>query len=213
MLAVLALVGGGCVAPANTDATDTAAEADAEVVVQVDSEGEEEVVPAEELPVITDEQAAALEDSTMDEPIEEPAEETTINLQGGGELTFTQTADPQQTGDSEEMENGEDGEDDGVQVMEVVLGGSADVNLDMVSGNFFFEPSVINAAPGESIKITFTENSGFHTFVIDELQLSFAITAGEALKFTAPTEPGSYSFYCDIGSHRAFGMEGTLIVQ
>ncbi|NQV89382.1 MAG: cupredoxin domain-containing protein [Parcubacteria group bacterium] len=198
MLAVLALVGGGCVAPAKTDVVDTAAEADAEVVVQVDSEGEEEVVPEQEPVEATNDQAATTEPE---------AEETTINLQGGGELTFTQTADPQQAEGSEEVE------DDGVQITEVVLGGSADVNLNMVSGNFFFEPSIVNAAPGESIKITFTENSGFHTFVIDELQLSFSIAAGEALKFTAPTEPGSYTFYCDIGSHRAFGMEGTLIVQ
>jgi hypothetical protein len=31
--------------------------------------------------------------------------------------------------------------------------------------------------------------------------------------FTAPTQPGAYQFWCDVGSHRHLGMTGTLTVQ
>lgn len=103
--------------------------------------------------------------------------------------------------------------EDGVPVVEIELGASVDVSVDMKSGNFFFEPNVIRAGAGERIKVTFTQNSGFHTFVIDEANVNFAINQGEALTFAAPTEPGEYPFYCSIGSHRSFGMEGTLIVE
>jgi hypothetical protein len=30
--------------------------------------------------------------------------------------------------------------------------------------------------------------------------------------FTAPTEPGDYGFWCDVGSHRFQGMTGLLTV-
>ena len=206
MLAILALVGGGCVGPVETDSDDAATDTEVGIELEDSDDSEDsdddEVTLVQEAPVITLEQEQAM-DATTDAPVEEPTTEgTTIDL-GGGELTYVEeTTEPEEAAT-----------EDDVQIVDVVLGGAADVNLDMVSGNFFFEPNTITAAPGESIKITFTENSGFHTFVIDELGLSFSIDEGEALKFTAPTEPGSYSYYCDIGSHRAFGMEGTLIVE
>ncbi|MBI4713637.1 cupredoxin domain-containing protein [Candidatus Uhrbacteria bacterium] len=105
----------------------------------------------------------------------------------------------------------EDGSEE--DVVEVILGEEADVNVELKSSNFTFEPKIINAAVGQKIEITFEENSGFHTFVIDELDLKFAIKEGEKLKFSAPNTPGTYAFYCDVGSHRANGMEGTLVVK
>lgn len=113
----------------------------------------------------------------------------------------------------EDVESGNTTDENGVPVFEVVLGEQADVELDMEAGNFFFDTKEIRVSPGDSVSITFTKNSGFHTFVIDELDLSFTVAEGEVLNFTAPSEPGSYPIYCDIGSHRAFGMEGVLIVE
>ncbi len=113
----------------------------------------------------------------------------------------------------EDVDTGATVNEDGVPVTEITLGEQADVEISMEAGNFFFTPNVINAAPGDLISITFTKNEGFHTFVIDEIDLDFTVAEGEVLNFTAPSEPGSYPFYCDIGSHRAFGMEGTLIVK
>lgn len=104
-------------------------------------------------------------------------------------------------------------DENGVPVTEIILGAQADVEVTMESANFSFSPNVINAAPGDRVSISFTKNAGFHTFVIDEAGVEFAIAEGEILNFTAPSEPGSYPFYCSIGSHRAQGMEGTLIVQ
>jgi plastocyanin len=85
--------------------------------------------------------------------------------------------------------------------------------VDMKSGNFFFEPANITAEAGQKIEVTFTENTGFHTFVIDEIDLNAQIEEGETITFTAPEEPGSYAFYCDVGNHRAAGMEGVLTVE
>ena len=87
------------------------------------------------------------------------------------------------------------------------------VFVSMESGNFFFSPSSITAEPGQEVVISITENSGTHTFVIDEIGYKSGVSTGDTLSFTAPTEPGSYSYYCDVGSHRALGMEGTLIVE
>jgi plastocyanin len=103
-------------------------------------------------------------------------------------------------------------EDDNVPITDVILGGEKQ-KIDMIVRNFSFEPKTITAAPGDKIKITFTKNVGFHTFVIDELNLKQAIKQGESLIFTVPSKAGSYPFYCDVGSHRANGMEGTLIVK
>ncbi|MBM5789834.1 hypothetical protein FJZ23_01975 [Candidatus Parcubacteria bacterium] len=128
--------------------------------------------------------------------------ETTVTVDDGTEITFeTKPAE------DEDVEI-----DDGVPVTNIVLGG-ATLKLDMVSENFSFAPKVIEAKAGENIRIMFTKNTGFHTFVIDEINLKFPIKAGEALEFKAPTTPGEYTFYCDIGSHRAFGMQGKLIVK
>jgi len=85
--------------------------------------------------------------------------------------------------------------------------------VSMESGNFFFRPSAIQAFAGQQVDVTFTANSGFHTFAIDEVGLDETISEGGTIFFTAPSEPGEYAFYCSIGSHRASGMEGVLIVE
>lgn len=104
-------------------------------------------------------------------------------------------------------------DENGVPVTEVILGAQAEVEVDMEVANFSFTPNVINAEPGDRVSITFTKETGFHTFVIDEIGVEFAVAQGEKLNFTAPSEPGEYAFYCSIGSHRSMGMEGTLIVE
>ncbi len=194
VLAVVLLAGAGCAAPVETEVhTDLPSEIEAETTGEEAAEEAED--SAEALPA--DDTQATADEATTDE-------EVTLELEGG-ELTFVPA--------EEEIEEVSDPTEDDVQVVDIVLGTSADVNVDMQSGNFFFAPDTLTVEPGASVKITFTENAGFHTFVIDELDINFSISEGEALKFTAPTEPGTYAYYCDIGSHRAFGMEGTLIVE
>lgn len=104
-------------------------------------------------------------------------------------------------------------DENGVPITEIILGEAADVTVNMEAVNFSFSPNTITASPGDEVQVNFTKNTGFHTFVIDEIDVSFAIEQGETLIFTAPDEPGEYAFYCDIGSHRSMGMEGVLIVE
>lgn len=119
----------------------------------------------------------------------------------------------------------EDGTEEGVEVIDGsaalaldaeagdVVDLSASLALSMESGNFFFKPNTITAKAGQEVTVTMEKNTGLHTFVIDEINLKASIEEGESFTFTAPSDPGSYAYYCDIGNHRAFGMEGTLIVE
>lgn len=87
------------------------------------------------------------------------------------------------------------------------------LSVSMTSGNFFFDPAIITASPGQDVSISIASNVGTHTFVIEEIGLKKQITTGTVVSFTAPTTPGSYAYYCDVGAHRKLGMEGVLIVK
>ncbi len=84
--------------------------------------------------------------------------------------------------------------------------------LDMSTGNFYFKPNEISAAPGQTVNVRVESNDGFHTFVIDGV-VKQTVQADGTITFVAPSTPGEYPFYCDIGSHRAYGMSGTLFVE
>lgn len=84
--------------------------------------------------------------------------------------------------------------------------------VDMQSGNFYFKPDEISAAPGQTVNVRVTSTEGTHTFVIDGVTKQ-TVSANGTITFTAPSVPGEYPFYCDIGSHRAYGMKGTLFVE
>ena len=84
-----------------------------------------------------------------------------------------------------------------------------------VSGkNFSFAPSTITVQKGDRVKITFQNTAGFHDFKIDEYGVAAKqaqAPATEVLEFTAD-KTGSFEYYCSVGSHRANGMKGTLVV-
>lgn len=82
--------------------------------------------------------------------------------------------------------------------------------VEIRSGNYFFEPNEITVK-GPKITIKVAENSGIHTFVIDELGVKENLKSG--MEFSFEAEPGIYTFYCDIGNHRQLGMEGMLVVE
>ena len=183
LLPALALIGAGC-------ANSTRLETTADTSTKADSSG----LVVEQVPV------------------EQAAESPTTSTNGEGELVI-KTDGAEVVVQTKTETDAKVEEEDGVPVTDITLGAKADVEVSMEGGNFFFAPKTINAKPGEKVKITFTKNVGFHTFVIDEIGLKYAIKQGEAVSFTAPTAPGSYAFYCDVGSHRANGMEGVLIVK
>jgi plastocyanin len=90
-----------------------------------------------------------------------------------------------------------------------------DNELIIDSFSFGYSMEEIRVKQGETIKITLTNSKGVHDFVVDELNIkSEVIKAGEntTFEFTAD-ELGEFEFYCSIGSHRANGMVGKLIIE
>jgi heme/copper-type cytochrome/quinol oxidase subunit 2 len=82
----------------------------------------------------------------------------------------------------------------------------------MVNGK---ENPEIKVKVGEKIKIEFTSTEGFHDFVIDELEAKTdKVNSGgsTSVEFIA-NQAGTFSYYCSVGKHRDFGMEGTFIVE
>ena len=81
--------------------------------------------------------------------------------------------------------------------------------------NFSFMPSLITVKKGDTVKVTFKNENGFHDFKIDEFYVvARRINSGaeESVEFVA-NKIGSFEYYCSVGSHRAMGMSGTLKVE
>jgi nitrite reductase (NO-forming) len=81
--------------------------------------------------------------------------------------------------------------------------------------NFSFAPNTITVNNGDTVKITFKNESGFHDLKIDEFNAATKqIQAGaqETITFVA-NKTGSFEYYCSVGTHRQMGMKGTLVVK
>ena len=67
---------------------------------------------------------------------------------------------------------------------------------------------------GDTVRVTFTNNEGFHDWVLDEFSARTPqIGAGKnaTVEFVA-SKTGTFEYYCSVGSHRKMGMKGTLTV-
>lgn len=130
---------------------------------------------------------------------EAPALENDSTLVGG-EMPFV----------SEENLDGGIAEDEATQSEEVAV-----KEFTVTGKNFSFSPATIKVKKGDKVKITFENSEGFHDFVIDEFGAAtkqFKAPGTEVLEFTAD-KAGSFEYYCSVGSHRAMGMKGTLVVE
>lgn len=82
--------------------------------------------------------------------------------------------------------------------------------------NYKFIPNTLKAKVGQTVRVTVTNDSGFHDFVIDEFQgaKTKRLQSGqsETIEFIAEKK-GAFTYYCSVGQHRAMGMEGTLTVE
>jgi plastocyanin len=76
-----------------------------------------------------------------------------------------------------------------------------------------FDPATITVRAGEEVGIVLTSTDITHDFTIDDL-VHVAAEPGTPREsgFTAPDEPGEYTFYCSVVGHRESGMVGTLVV-
>lgn len=119
---------------------------------------------------------------------------------------------------------GDDGGDDGTDdnqttvpdpiTIEVGLSGAYPVNI-------AYDPATITVTAGQEVTIRFTNDDQNpipgHDWVLEgyEDDASTPVAAnGETVEvtFTAPSEPGDYTFYCSVPGHRGNGMEGTFTV-
>ena len=94
----------------------------------------------------------------------------------------------------------------------------ADQILDIDMSNFKYSENQISAQPGETITINLSVSGGSHNFVIDELDVksqTFGSGGSDSVTFTIPEDAAgkTFAYYCDIGNHRALGMEGQLVVS
>ena len=82
--------------------------------------------------------------------------------------------------------------------------------------NFSFSVNEMKVKQGDTVKIVFTNNNGFHDWVLDEFTGAKTKTIGEGksetVQFVADKK-GTFEYYCSVGSHRAMGMKGNLIVE
>lgn len=85
----------------------------------------------------------------------------------------------------------------------------------VTGSNFKFDMSEIKVKKGDTVKVNFKNESGFHDFVIDEFNVKTKQANGpseETVTFVAD-KAGTYEFYCSVGKHREMGMKGNFIVE
>jgi plastocyanin len=87
-----------------------------------------------------------------------------------------------------------------------------------------FEPAALTVKAGQPVKIELSsmdtsmhsDGGGRHQFAIDVLDIDWQVgpLSSEVFEFTAPTTPGTYSWYCDIccGGRENPTMQGKLTV-
>lgn len=98
------------------------------------------------------------------------------------------------------------------------LSSTQEVDFDIEASHMRYDPSVINVKAGTTVTIRVTSVDEVHDFVIDELNVDTGLLgAGRStiITFTVPEDAKgkTYEFYCSVGSHRAMGMVGSLVVN
>jgi plastocyanin len=98
--------------------------------------------------------------------------------------------------------------------------GSSDADADAktfnVTGkNFEFSQSEIRVKKGSTVTINFESTSGHHDWVVDEFDAATQqVDPGTKTSVTFVADKvGTFEYYCSVGTHRALGMVGNLIVE
>lgn len=132
------------------------------------------------------------------------------NLENSGQnnVLNQNTAD---TGAEESGENNQDTPTNGGQTSNETSAKSFTVT----ATNFSFDIKEIKVSKGDAITITLNNTEGFHDWNIDEFNArtqKLNQGASETITFIAD-KTGTFEYYCSIGSHRAMGMKGSLVVE
>ena len=85
----------------------------------------------------------------------------------------------------------------------------------VTGSNFSFDPKNITVHQGDTVTINFISSGGMHDFKIDEYNVATPkLSSGQTASVTfVADKTGSFQYYCSVGTHRAMGMWGTLIVE
>jgi cytochrome c oxidase subunit 2 len=84
----------------------------------------------------------------------------------------------------------------------------------ITASNFKFEPSNLAVNQGDIVKITLINEGGTHNIFFEEYNERTNVESApvtQTLEFVAD-QLGSFAFWCEVSTHRALGMEGTLVV-
>ena len=100
--------------------------------------------------------------------------------------------------------------------------GEPDVVLDLTAeGREFYsagereENPDLTVSQGDVVQVNLEITGGNHDWVVDEFNAATEIMSQggtDTIVFVAD-QSGEFEYYCSVGSHRAQGMYGTLIVQ
>lgn len=91
---------------------------------------------------------------------------------------------------------------------------SAEKTFTIVGQNYSFSPNQISVKKGDKVKITFSDEGGFHNLAIDgynEKTETIRTGSSSVIEFTAD-KAGTFAFYCSVANHREQGMQGQLVV-
>lgn len=80
------------------------------------------------------------------------------------------------------------------------------------SGSYAFDPVDMTFSVGQTIEFTFTSESEFHTFTVDDLGIDVEVEVGEPVTFSHTfSEAGTFSLVCI--PHEFLDMVGEITVQ
>lgn len=111
----------------------------------------------------------------------------------------------------EDAEDGGDGEGGGEDA-----DGGGGVDGTFVAVDIDWEEAPESLPSGEVTLELDNQGSIEHDLTVEELddeQVVEEIAGGESATGTVELEPGEYTFYCDVGTHREAGMETTVTVE
>ena len=95
-------------------------------------------------------------------------------------------------------------------------GGGGKITIEM--GEYYYKPATITVSPGASVTVTL-KNVGTlqHDFHSDQINPTGSplVDPGKSVDFTftAPSQAGTYDFWCTVPGHKELGMVGKLEVK
>jgi plastocyanin len=104
---------------------------------------------------------------------------------------------------------------DGNSMMEEEVMMQNEVSFNVKGVPFSFDMKEIKVKKGDTVTINFESSEGFHDWVVDEFSAATKqVQPGTPTSVTFIADKiGEFEYYCSVGSHRAQGMVGKLIVE